>query len=71
LIMFDSTFIIAAIAMTLMIFGFVSNKRIFNLLCVGPLIALAIDYSSSVAMVVTIVGLMIFNLYWAFIARYE
>ena len=69
--MFDSTFIIACIALTFMIFGFVSNKRIFNLLSVGAFIALAIDLSESTAILVTLIGVIIFNIYWAFFAEFE
>ena len=69
--MFDSTFIIAGIALTLMLYGFTSNKRIFNVIATGPIIALAIDFSDNMAMLVSLIGLIIFNIYWAFIARYE
>jgi len=64
-------FIVAVLAIVLMWMGITTRKRIFNLFSVPALIYLAVYFSSSVALMVMFVGLIIWNGYYAFIARYD
>lgn len=64
-------FIIAVFAIILMIIGFKSNKRIFNLFSIPAFIYLAIFFNDSVALIIMFVALIIYNIYYAFMAAYE
>jgi hypothetical protein len=64
-------FIIAVLSIVLMWMGITTGKRIFNLFAVPALIYLAVYFSSSVALIIMFTGLIIWNGYYAFIARYE
>lgn len=63
--------IIAILAVVLMWMGITTKKRIFNLISVPALIYLAVYFSSSVALMIMFIGLIIWNGYYAFIAGYD
>lgn len=63
--------VVGGIALTLMIFGISSEKRIFNLLSIGAFITLAIEFSDNVGMLIMFFGLIVFNIYYTFLARYD
>lgn len=64
-------FIIAVFAIILMIIGFKSNRRIFNLFSIPAFIYLAVYFNDSTALIIMFVALIIYNIYYAFIGAYE
>ena len=64
----DSTFylFIGAFAFALMFFGLASGKRIYNLFSSGVFLFLAIQLSTYTAMLIVLIGLIIFQLYDTF-----
>ena len=69
----DSTIllIMAVFALVLMIFGFKSNKRIFNLIAVAPLVYLGLHFIDNIALVIMFFALILYNLYYTFFQEYE
>lgn len=58
--------VVALLGMTLMIIGFTLKKRIFNLLSIGALVTLAIEFSASTGLLIMFIGLIIFNIWFTF-----
>ena len=67
----DSTFYMVIVVFTLglIIYGHISKLRILNLLSIGGLLFLAIQWSSEVALLVFLIGVMFFELYFTFSGR--
>lgn len=67
----DSMFymVIVVLTMALMIYGHVSKLRVMNLLSIGGLIFLAIQWSSEISLLILLLGIMFFELYFTFWAR--
>lgn len=59
-------FLASIFAIALMIISYITKQRIFNLLCVAPLLYLAIELSASVPLLIGFIGLIIFQLYYTF-----
>jgi hypothetical protein len=64
-------FIVAGIALVLMIIGMKNGQRIFNLFSIPAFIYLGVYYSESVPLILMFVALIIWNIYYAFWGAYE
>lgn len=54
------------IAFTLMIFGFISNRRIFNLLSIGAFVVLGVFLIEFIGFIIILFGLIFINVYYTF-----
>ena len=65
----DSTLILVGVvfALGLVIMGHYTKMRIFNLFSVGVFLFLAIELSEFVALLIILIGLMLYELYYVFI----
>jgi hypothetical protein len=62
-----SILIFTLIGFTLMIFGFVSKRRIFNLLSIGAFVVLGVLLAEFTGFLVIVFGLVVLNLYYTFL----
>jgi hypothetical protein len=62
-----SILIFTLIGFTLMIFGFASKRRIFNLLSIGAFIVLGVLLAEFAGFLIIVFGLVVLNLYYTFL----
>jgi hypothetical protein len=62
-----SILIFTLIGFTLMIFGFASKRRIFNLLSVGAFVVLGVLLAEFAGFLIIVFGLVVLNLYYTFL----
>jgi hypothetical protein len=62
-----SILIFTIIGFTLMIFGFASKRRIFNLLSIGAFIVLGVLLAEFAGFLIIVFGLVVLNLYYTFL----
>jgi hypothetical protein len=62
---------VGIITLTLMVMGHLTNKRVFNVFSTVGFVALAIELSDYIALIILFVGIIIYELYYAFFANIE
>jgi hypothetical protein len=59
------------LALSLVVVGIISRQRIYNLLSIGAFIFCAILFIDYIPLVITFVGLIIWQAYYVFFAEYR
>ena len=59
-------FLIGGLSLVLMILGMTKNTRIFNLFAIPGFIYLAVYYAESIPLIIMFVGIIMWNIYYAF-----